>query len=93
MNELRNFKSDAEIANMREAGQASGRAFTDAMRQAWTKENDLAAYMDYKFRSNACDGSAYIPVVAGGQVGSALAWIVNVALTPTERQHNTLHAE
>lgn len=93
MNGIRNVKSDAEIANMRKAGQASGRAFTDAMRQAWAKEKDLAAYMDYKFRSNSCDGSAYIPVVAGGQVRSALVRIVNMPLTPTERQHNPLHAE
>lgn len=68
INDIRNIKSDAEIANMRKAGQASGRAFTDAMRQAWTKEKDLAAYLDYKFRMNSCDGSAYVPVVAGGQV-------------------------
>ena len=57
---------------MRKAGKASGRAFTDAMRQAWTKEKDLAAYLDYKFRANSCDGSAYVPVVAGGQVGLPL---------------------
>lgn len=68
VNEIRNIKSDAEIANMRNAGQASGRAFTDAMRQAWTKERDLAAYLDYKFRAKGCEGSAYVPVVAGGQV-------------------------
>lgn len=53
---------------MRKAGQASGRAFTDAMRQTWTKEKELAAFVDYKFRMNGCDGPAYIPVVAGGQV-------------------------
>lgn len=68
MNEIRNIKSDAEIANMRFAGQASGRAFTDSMRQAWTRERDLAAHLEYKFRMNDCDGSAYVPVVAGGQV-------------------------
>ena len=62
INDIRNIKSDAEIANMRKAGQASGRAFTDAMRQVWTKEKDLAAYLDYKFRTNSCDGSAYVPV-------------------------------
>ena len=93
INQIRNLKSDAEIANMRKAGQASGRAFTDAMRRAWTKEKDLAAYMEYKFRTNTCDGSAYIPVVAGGEVRSALAWTVNMLLTPAERQHNPLYAE
>ena len=68
VNEIRNLKSDAEVANMRKAGQASGRAFTDAMRQGWAKEKNLAAYLDYQFRLRGCDGSAYIPVVAGGQV-------------------------
>lgn len=69
INDIRNVKSDAEIANMRIAGQASGRAFTDSMRQAWTRERDLAAHLEYRFRMNDCDGSAYVPVVAGGQVG------------------------
>ena len=68
INEVRNLKTDAEIANMRKAGQASGRAYTDAMRQTWTEEKDLAGYLDYQFRKRGCDCSAYIPVVAGGQV-------------------------
>ena len=68
MNDLRVFKSDAEIVNMRTAGQASGRSFTEAMRHAWTKEKELAAFIEYKFKRNGCDGSAYVPVVAGGQV-------------------------
>ena len=68
MNDLRVFKSDAEIANMRAAGQNSGRSFTEAMRHAWTKEKDLAAFIEYKFKRQGCDGSAYVPVVAGGQV-------------------------
>ena len=68
MNDLRVLKSDAEIANMRAAGQASGRSFTETMRHAWTKEKDLAAFIEYKFKRHGCDGSAYVPVVAGGQV-------------------------
>lgn len=67
-NEIRIFKSDAEIANMRKAGQISGRVFTEAMRRKWTTENDLGAFLDYGFRQNGCDGSAYVPVVAGGEV-------------------------
>lgn len=67
-NEIRVFKSDAEIANMRKAGQISGRVFTEAMRRKWTTEKDLGAFLDYKFRQNGCDGSAYVPVVAGGEV-------------------------
>lgn len=67
-NEIRVFKSDAEIVNMRKAGQISGRVFTEAMRRRWTTEKDLGAFLDYKFRQSGCDGSAYVPVVAGGDV-------------------------
>lgn len=67
-NEIRIFKSDAEIVNMRKAGQISGRVFTEAMRRKWITENDLGAFLDYEFRQNGCDGSAYVPVVAGGEV-------------------------
>lgn len=72
VNDLRVFKSMAEIANMRKAGKASGRAFTEAMRQTWKSEKDLAAFLDYQFKSNGCDCSAYVPVIAGGEVGSLL---------------------
>jgi len=62
------LKSDAEVANMRKAGQISGRVFTEAMRHAWTYEKDLAAFLDYRFKAQGCEASAYIPVVAGGEV-------------------------
>lgn len=74
---LRSIKSDAEIANMRKAGQTSGRAFTGAMRHSWTKEKDLAAFMDYTFKRNGCDGAAYIPVVAGGRNASIIHYTQN----------------
>ena len=77
MNDLRNIKSDAEIDNMRRAGKASGRAFTSAMRQAWTREKDLTAFLEYKFRRNGCDTSAYVPVVAGGQNASQIHYVRN----------------
>jgi intermediate cleaving peptidase 55 len=70
MNKLRVKKSESEIANMRIAGQASGRAFTTAMRQSFTKEKDLGAMLDYHFKLNGCDGPAYVPVIAGGEVGA-----------------------
>ena len=79
LNGFRNLKSDAEIANMRKAGQASGRAYTGAMRRAWEKEKDLAAYLDYRFRTRGCDCSAYIPVVAGGQVRFIPCWFIDCA--------------
>ena len=68
MNELRVFKSSAEIANMRNAGQISGRVFTGAMKHQWDYEKYLGAYMEYGFKKGGCDGSAYVPVVAGGMV-------------------------
>ncbi|MCJ1224391.1 hypothetical protein MMC12_001036 [Toensbergia leucococca] len=67
LNGLRVLKSDAEINNMRKAGQASGRAFTEAMRHVWTREKDLGAFLDHKFKMHGCDGSAYIPVIAGAK--------------------------
>lgn len=72
INDIRVYKSEAEITNMRRAGQTSGRAFTEAMRQSWTREKDLAAFLDYRFKIQGCDTSAYVPVVAGGQVRLAL---------------------
>ena len=77
IHEVRNLKSDAEIAQMRKVGQASGRAFTEAMRQTWRNEKDIAAFMDYRFKNNGCDGSAYLPVVAGGRNGSIIHYTKN----------------
>ena len=68
MNELRVFKSDSEIVNMRKAGQISGRAITNAMREGWSYEKDLQAFLEFGFKLGGCDGSAYVPVVAGGKV-------------------------
>jgi len=79
INELRVLKSDAEIKNMRKAGQASGRAFTQAMRQQWKTEKELDTFLDYQFRTNGCEESAYVPVVAGGSVllYHQLLWMLN----------------
>jgi intermediate cleaving peptidase 55 len=68
ISELRVFKSPAEIRNMRLAGKFSGRSFTDAMRRRFTKEKDLCAFLEYEFKLQGCDTSAYVPVVAGGKV-------------------------
>ena len=93
INAVRSIKSDAEIANMRKAGQVSGRSYTDAMRQAWISEKDLAAFLEYRFRTQGCDCSAYIPVVAGGQVKFDKGMHPEIALTRAERQHHPLHGE
>ncbi|KAI5467704.1 peptidase M24, structural domain-containing protein [Mariannaea sp. PMI_226] len=77
MNKLRVVKSDAEVANMRLAGQISGRVITNAMRQPWQREKDLHAFLDYQFIINGCDGPAYIPVVAGGDRANCIHYTVN----------------
>ncbi|KAL4795107.1 peptidase M24, structural domain-containing protein [Aspergillus venezuelensis] len=66
LNEMRAFKSEEEVVQLRRVGQAAGRAFTEAMRHTFTKERDLASFLEYKFKINGCDGKAFVPVVAGG---------------------------
>lgn len=77
VNELRVIKSEAEIQNMRKAGQHSGRAITDAMRQSFTMEKDLDSFLDYWFKQDGCDGAAYIPVVAGGINANTIHYVTN----------------
>lgn len=77
MNRLRAVKSPAEVANMRRAGQISGRALTEAMRRPWLRERDLHAFLDYQFITNGCEGSAYIPVIAGGERANCIHYTVN----------------
>lgn len=77
VNKLRAIKSPAEVANMRKAGQMSGRAITEAMRRQWTKEKELHAFLDYQFIMNGCDGPAYIPVIAGGDRANCIHYTVN----------------
>lgn len=93
LNELRVFKSDSEVVNMRLAGQASGRAFTESMRQHFNKEKDLSAFLQYQFKVQGCDGSAFVPVVAGGRVCVTLDKIdpVQLVLTYSECVEYTLH--
>ncbi|KLJ09957.1 xaa-Pro aminopeptidase [Blastomyces silverae] len=77
LNELRIYKSEGEIQNMRKAGQASGRAFTEAMRKGFTKEKDIHAFLEYQFKMNGCDGPAFVPVVAGGQNALSIHYVRN----------------
>jgi intermediate cleaving peptidase 55 len=85
VNELRLIKSEAEIKNMRKAGQHSGRAITDAMRQTFTAEKDLDSFLDYWFKQDGCDGPAYVPVVAGGINANTIHYVTNdMQLKPDE---------
>ncbi|KAL2409274.1 Intermediate cleaving peptidase 55 [Exophiala dermatitidis] len=77
MNDLRAFKSPAEIEVMRKAGKASGRAHTEAMRKAWTHEKQLDAYIRYRFIANGCDSIAFEPVVAGGKNALSIHYVRN----------------
>jgi intermediate cleaving peptidase 55 len=85
LNELRVRKSPAEIRNMRRAGQHSGRAITDAMRQSFSAEKDLDSFLDYWFKQDLCDGPAYVPVVAGGINANTIHYVANdMALRDTD---------
>lgn len=77
MNDVRVMKSEAEITNMRLAGKISGRAFTNAMRQKWTREKDLGGFLDYDFKIGGCDTTAYVPVVAGGKNALSIHYVRN----------------
>lgn len=77
VNNLRAVKSSAEIANMRHAGRESGRVLTDAMRQSWKSEKQLAAFLEYGYQKSGLDGQAYIPVVAGGSKALLIHYVLN----------------
>lgn len=77
MNNLRMFKSEAEIRNMRFAGQVSGRALTECMRYQFDKEKDLQNHLDFKTKAGGCDGPAYFPVVAGGRNALGIHYVRN----------------
>ena len=77
MNSLRAFKSPAELSVMRAAGKASGRAHTDCMRKAWTREKQLDAFFRYRCVSHGCDTQAFEPVTAGGKNALGIHYIRN----------------
>lgn len=77
LNDLRAYKSPAEIDLMLRAGRASGRAHTEAMRQSFTREKALDAYLRYRFVLHGCDTIAYEPVVAGGKNALGIHYIRN----------------
>lgn len=85
LNEMRMFKSEDEVLQMRLVGQASGRSFTEAMRQSFTKEKDLNAFLEYQFKAHDCDGSAFVPVVAGGPVSARTCRVNHTLMDPRIR--------
>ena len=77
LNELRVFKSEAEVALMLSAGRISGRALTNAMCTKWKTEKELNAFLDYQFKIGGCDTTAYIPVIAGGKHALKIHYVRN----------------
>jgi intermediate cleaving peptidase 55 len=77
INDLRAYKSPAEIGNMRKAGKASGRAHTKVMKHCWSHENQLDGYLQYQFRKHGCDGTAFEPVVAGAENALSIHYVRN----------------
>ena len=77
INDLRAYKSAAEIENMRKAGKASGRAHTEVMKYKWSDEKQLDGFLEYQFKKNGCDGLAFEPVVAGAQNGLSIHYVRN----------------
>jgi len=53
---------------MREAGRISGNAINEVIRRGLRSEREIEATLAWLFRMGGCDESAYVPVVAGGQV-------------------------
>lgn len=89
LNEMRMFKSEDEVVQMRRVGQASGRSFTHAMRQTFTREKELDAFLEYQFKTNGCDTRAFVPVVAGGSVSPL--WLTRIKLMNLEFSEHPLH--
>ncbi|KAJ5190924.1 uncharacterized protein N7498_009909 [Penicillium cinerascens] len=77
LNEMRAFKSENEVVHLRRLGQASGRSFTESMRRTFSTEKELSSFLEYQFKVHGADGSAFVPVVAGGQNALAIHYTRN----------------
>ncbi len=69
LDELRSVKSAAEIEVLREAGRLTGVAVLEAMRSTapGVMEYELAALAEFVYLRAGAFGSAYEPIVAGGE--------------------------
>ena len=79
LNELRLFKSSAEIKAMRKAGEISAKAHIRAMQftQPGHWEYQVEAEIIHEFMRNNCRSSAYPSIVGGGENGCILHYIEN----------------
>lgn len=81
VHEMRLFKSDFEIAQMRKAAAITQAAHHAAAKiaQAGHFEYELEATIDYTFRSQGATGPAYSTIVGGGANATVLHYITNDA--------------
>ena len=79
LNELRLFKSTAEIKAMRKAGEISAKAHIRAMQftQPGHWEYQVEAEIIHEFMRNNCRSSAYPSIVGAGENGCILHYIEN----------------
>ena len=81
LNELRLFKSAAELRVMKEAGEISARAHVRAMRfsKPGVMEYQLEAEIMHEFQMSGARFAAYNTIVGGGKNGCILHYIENSA--------------
>ena len=81
LNELRLFKSAAELRVMKEAGEISARAHVRAMKycKAGVMEYQLEAEIMHEFQMSGARFAAYNTIVGGGKNGCILHYIENSA--------------
>ncbi len=81
LHEMRLFKSDNEIAVMREAGRISAGAHCKAMQhcQPGATEYQLEARLNFHFAMNGCRQPAYPAIVGGGENACVLHYVENSA--------------
>jgi len=77
INDLRFFKSESEIRNMRKAGLSAAIAHSEVMRRKWESEHQVDAYLEYCMKRNGPGSLAFEPVVAGGQNALSIHYVRN----------------
>lgn len=79
LNELRLFKSSAEVKAMRQAAEISAQAHIRAMQftEPGKWEYQVEAEILHEFMKNGCRSSAYPSIVGGGENGCILHYIEN----------------
>ncbi|KAF2857392.1 peptidase M24 [Piedraia hortae CBS 480.64] len=77
MDELRVYKSEAELECMRKAASVSGEVLRQVMQRSFATEKLLWADLAYGFKTNGLDGEAYVPVVAGGRNALCIHYVRN----------------